>query len=55
MVTYGDKCTAPHTTDPAEIMCNGTVELGEKASLNNKTYGWCHLAAKEVTTSCLIA
>merc|ERR1712086_789436 len=44
--TNGDKCTAPHTTDPAEIMCNSTVAPGEKAGLSNKTYGYCHLVLK---------
>ena len=44
--TNGGKCTAPHTTDPAEIMCNSTVAPGEKAGLSNKSYGWCHLVAK---------
>ena len=44
--TNGGKCTAPHTTDPAEIMCNSTVAPGEKAGLSNKTYGYCHLVLK---------
>ena len=44
--TNGDKCSAKHTTDPAEIMCNSTVAPGEKAGIKNKTYGWCHLIAK---------
>ena len=46
--TNGDKCTAKHTTDPAEIMCNSTVAPGEKAGIKNKTYGWCHLNAKNL-------
>ena len=44
--TNGDKCTAQHTTDPTEIMCNSTVAPGEKAGVKNLTYGWCHLVAK---------
>ena len=46
--TNGAKCTAQHTTDPAEIMCNSTVEPGEKAGIKNKSYGWCHLVAKGI-------
>ena len=46
--TNGDKCTAQHTTDPVEIMCNSTVEPSEKAGIKNLTYGWCHLVAKGI-------
>ena len=42
----GPECKHPHSADSAGIMCNSTVAVGEKASINNKTYGWCHLIAK---------
>ena len=42
----GSECKHPHSADPAGIMCNSTIAVGEKASHNNKTYGWCHLTAK---------
>ena len=29
-------------------MCNSTVAPGEKAGIKNKTYGWCHLNAKDL-------
>ena len=44
--TNGSKCKHPHSADPAGIMCNSTIAVGDKASHNNKTYGWCHLNAK---------
>ena len=40
---HGSSCTAPHITPAAEIMCNSTVQPGEKASINNTTYGFCRL------------
>jgi hypothetical protein len=33
-----------HTTNPAEILCNSMVTAADKGvSINNKTYGYCHL------------
>jgi hypothetical protein len=40
---HGSKCTAPHITPAAEIMCNSTVQPRVKASFNNTTYGFCRL------------
>ena len=43
--TNGDKCTAPHTTNPAEITCNSMITAAADAGVSrgNKTYGYCHL------------
>ena len=43
---HGSKCTAPHITPAAEIMCNSTVQPGVKASINNTTYGFCRLSVE---------
>ena len=42
----GDKCSAPHITPAAEIMCNSTVQPGTKASLKNTSYGFCRLSVE---------
>jgi hypothetical protein len=42
----GSKCSAPHITPAAEIMCNSTVQPGAKASFKNMTYGFCRLSVE---------
>ena len=42
----GSKCSAPHITPAAEIMCNSTVQPGTKASLKNTSYGFCRLSVE---------
>ena len=40
----GGSCQHPHSTDPAEIVCNSMVTAADRGlSINNKTYGYCHL------------
>ena len=47
--TNGSDCTAPHTTDPATILCNSMVSAADKGvSATNKSYGYCALRMKNL-------
>ena len=49
---HGDKYTALHVLPDAEIMCNSTVMPGQRASINNKSYGFCRLHEAKIPCLC---
>ena len=49
---HGVKCTALHVIPDAEIMCNSTVMPGQRASVNNKSYGFCRLREAKIPSHC---
>ena len=49
---HGVKCTALHVIPDAEIVCNSTVMPGQRASVNNKSYGFCRLREAKIPSHC---